>query len=70
MNSQVKQLILDAAVERISNLMFEEFMGAVHDSVSEAMEEICGDTIDYDKMETFDTMLELCGRIAIVGLPE
>ena len=70
MNSTLKQRILDSAVERINITMFEDMMEVVHDAMTEAMEEICGDTIDYDDMETYDVMLGLCNRVAIIGLPE
>jgi len=70
MNSQVKQLILDAAVEKISSLLYEKMMDDIHEAVTDSMVEVLGNTIDFDQSETFDTMMELCGRIAIVALPE
>jgi hypothetical protein len=70
MNSQVKQLILDSAVEKINELVFEKLMDDIHDAVTDCMVDVLGDTVDFTKEETFDTMMELCGRIAIVALAE
>ena len=70
MNAALKQRILDNAVERINVTMFEDMMEVVHDAMTEAMGEVCGDTINYDDMETYDVMLGLCNRVAIIGLPE
>ena len=70
MNSTVKQLILDAAVEKINDVIYEKLMDDIHDAVTDSMIKVLGNTIDFDQNETFDTMMELCGRIAIVGLPE
>lgn len=70
MHPQVKQLILDNAVERINDALFEQMMELVQDSLTEALDEILGDTIDCTSNETYDLMLELSSRIAIVALPE
>jgi hypothetical protein len=70
MNSKVKQLILDAAVEHINSLIYEKFMDDIHEAVTDAMVEVLGNTLDFDQHETFEVLMELCGRIAIVGLPE
>jgi hypothetical protein len=70
MQSQVKQLILDTAVQEINSLLYEKMMDDIHDAVTNAMIEVLGNTIDFDQNETFDTMMDLCGRIAIVALPE
>ena len=70
MNSTVKQLILDAAVEKINDVIYEKLMDDIHDAVTDSMVEVLGNTLDFDQNETFEVMMELCGRIAIVGLPE
>lgn len=70
MNSKVKQLILDTAVEKINDEFLERMMDAVQEAVTESMVETLGNTLDFDQSETFDVMVELCGRIAIVALPE
>jgi hypothetical protein len=70
MNSKVKQLILDAAVEKINGAIYEKLMDDIHEAVTDSMVEVLGNTIDFDQNETFDVMMELCGRIAIVALPE
>ena len=70
MQSQVKQLILDTAVQEINSLLYEKMMDDIHDAVTNAMIEVLRNTIDFDQNETFDTMMDLCGRIAIVALPE
>ena len=70
MNSQVKQLILDSAVDKVSSVVFEKLMDDIHDAVTESMVDVLGNTLDFDQSETFDVMMELCSRIAIVALPE
>lgn len=70
MNSKVKQLILDAAIEKIQSQVFEKLMDDIHEAITDSMVEVLGNTIDFDQNETFDTMMELCSRIAIVALPE
>lgn len=70
MNSKVKQLILDAAVEQINNEFYEKMMDTIQETMTDAMVSVLGDTVDFDKDETFEALMELCGRIAIVGLPE
>jgi hypothetical protein len=70
MNSKVKQLILDSAVERINDRIFEKLMDDIHEAVTDSMVDVLGNTVDFDQSETFDVMMELCSRIAIVGLPE
>ena len=70
MNSKVKQLILDSAVEKINNTIFERLMDDIHEAVTDSMVDVLGNTLDFDQNETFEVMMELCGRIAIVGLPE
>ena len=70
MQSQVKQLILDTAVQEINSLLYEKMMDDIHEAVTNATIEVLGNTIDFDQNETFDTMMDLCGRIAIVALPE
>lgn len=70
MNSKVKQLILESAVELLNDLIYEKLMDDIHEAITDAMVEVLGDTVDFNKNETFDTMMELCGRIAIVALPE
>ena len=70
MNSKVKQRILDTAVEHINSLLYEKFMDDIHEAVTDSMIEVLGTTLDFDQDETFEVLMELCGRIAIVGLPE
>jgi hypothetical protein len=70
MNTKVKQLILESAVEHLNDLVYEKLMDDIHEAVTDAMVEVLGNTIDFDQNETFDVMMELCGRIAIVALPE
>ena len=70
MNSKVKQLILDSAVEKINNTIFEKLMDDIHEAITDSMVEVLGNTLDFDQNETFEVMMELCGRVAIVGLPE
>jgi hypothetical protein len=70
MNSQIKQIILDTAVEKVNEVVFEKMMDDVHDAVTDSMAKMLGDTIDFTKEETYELMMELCGRIAIVALPE
>ena len=70
MNSKVKQLIVDSAVQKINDEFFERMMDTVQETMTDAMIEVLGNTIDFDQSETFDLMMELCGRIAIVALPE
>ena len=70
MNSKVKQLILDSAVEKINDTIFERLMDDIHEAVTDSMVDVLGNTLDFDQNETFEVMMELCGRVAIVGLPE
>ena len=70
MDSRIKQLILYSAVETINDIVFEKLADDIHDAVVDSMQEILGDTIDFNKDEVFDLMMDLCRRIAIVGLPE
>lgn len=70
MDSRIKQLILDSAVETINDIVFEKLADDIHDAVVDSMTEILGDTLDFNKDEVFDLMMDLCHRIAIVGLPE
>jgi hypothetical protein len=70
MNSKVKQLILDAAVEKVNDHIFERLMDDIHEAVTDSMVDVLGNTLDFDNNETMEVMMELCGRIAIVALPE
>lgn len=70
MNSQIKQLILDSAVQKINEEVFDRMIDTIHDAVTDSMIEVLGDTIDFDKEESFEVLMEICGRVAIVGLPE
>ena len=45
-------------------------MDTIQETMTDAMVSVLGDTVDFDKDETFEALMELCGRIAIVGLPE
>ena len=59
------KLLAQKVADRVSERLEEQLMEAVQEAVEEIMEEA---GLDFDEDETWETMMDIAGRVALVGV--